>query len=285
MIDGETVSIAEMECYVAAAILVMEQYGGVPLDWEGETEGEPTGAYVRGQALSMAVNYRVMERRAEEEGLSLTDEEHQRIDERLQADIAGMGEAEYRRRLAEEGFTESFHRYHTYEIPYLQDKLWSGLFGEGASLYPDDDAVRAHYRARYRNAVFLLLFDADGSEALLTRARAGEDFAVLAEDFMDTLLTYDAVGSPVGPGQMDDAFQTALEALDENEVSGLVENSLGFYLIKRLPDDPDYCEENMESIRYTYSWELFAERMQSWEQEADVKIKDVFASLDMKKFA
>ena len=283
VIDGDEISLSDMECYAAAAVRSIEQYGETELVWDGETDGMPTEDFVRRQALSIAVNAHVLARRAEELGLALTSADQAEIDARMNADIGGMGEENYKQRLAEEHFTEGFYRHYTYEIPYLQEKLWNGLFGEGEAHHPDDDAVRAYYRQRYRSAAFLLLSDTD--ETLLDKARAGEDFAALSEQYADILLMADATGAPVSPGQMGDAFQAALDSLAEGEVSGFVETAFGYSVIKRLPDDPDYCEANLESIRYAYCWTLFGEQMLEWEQAAVVETRDSYDSMEVSRFA
>jgi parvulin-like peptidyl-prolyl isomerase len=71
------------------------------------------------------------------------------------------------------------------------------------------------------------------AEEVLRRARAGEDFAKLAQEF-GTDGTKDKGGDLgwFGPGQMNADFEKATYALKPGEISGVVETSFGFHIIK-----------------------------------------------------
>ena len=71
------------------------------------------------------------------------------------------------------------------------------------------------------------------AEEIVKRARAGEDFAKLAQEF-GTDGTKDKGGDLgwFGPGQMDADFEKAAYALKPGEISDVVETSFGFHIIK-----------------------------------------------------
>jgi parvulin-like peptidyl-prolyl isomerase len=71
------------------------------------------------------------------------------------------------------------------------------------------------------------------AEEVLRRARAGEDFAKLAQEF-GTDGTKDKGGDLgwFGPGQMNADFEKAAYALKPGEISDVVETSFGFHIIK-----------------------------------------------------
>jgi parvulin-like peptidyl-prolyl isomerase len=71
------------------------------------------------------------------------------------------------------------------------------------------------------------------AEEIVKRARAGEDFAKLAQEF-GTDGTKDKGGDLgwFGPGQMDPDFEKAAYALKPGQISDVVETSFGFHIIK-----------------------------------------------------
>jgi len=71
------------------------------------------------------------------------------------------------------------------------------------------------------------------AEEIVKRARAGEDFAKLAQEF-GTDGTKDKGGDLgwFGPGEMDSVFEKAAYALKPGEISDVVETSFGFHIIK-----------------------------------------------------
>ncbi|HEU4433628.1 MAG TPA: peptidylprolyl isomerase, partial [Pyrinomonadaceae bacterium] len=71
------------------------------------------------------------------------------------------------------------------------------------------------------------------AEEIVKRARAGEDFAKLAQEF-GTDGTKDKGGDLgwFGPGEMDSVFEKAAYALKPGQISDVVETSFGFHIIK-----------------------------------------------------
>ncbi|MGX1199952.1 SurA N-terminal domain-containing protein [Marinobacter sp. MBR-105] len=142
-----------------------------------------------------------------------------------------------------------------------------------------EDELRAYYEERAeeyareerRAAHILVEAGDDGQETLATiqqRLEDGESFAVLAEEYsVDTASAQEGgdLGF-AGRGVYDEAFEEALFALDEGEVSGPVETSFGIHLIKledvRRSDVPAFGELREElrlELARTKASERFAE--------------------------
>lgn len=147
------------------------------------------------------------------------------------------------------------------------------------SLEVAEDELRAYYEERAeeyareerRAAHILVEAGDDGQETLATiqqRLADGESFADLAEEYsVDTVSAQEGgdLGF-AGRGVYDEAFEEALFALEEGEVSGPVETSFGLHLIKleevRRSDVPAFDELREElrlELARTRASERFAE--------------------------
>ncbi len=71
------------------------------------------------------------------------------------------------------------------------------------------------------------------AEDILKRARAGEDFAVLAKEYSDDPGSKDKGGEYTFPrGVMDPAFESAAFSLSTNQISDIVTTQFGYHIIK-----------------------------------------------------
>lgn len=78
------------------------------------------------------------------------------------------------------------------------------------------------------------------ADAVLARARAGEDFAKLAEQYSEDPTTKDKGGElpPFAHGQMLPEFEAAAFALTNNEISDVVTTMYGYHIIKFIDKTP-----------------------------------------------
>ena len=99
------------------------------------------------------------------------------------------------------------------------------------------------------------------AESLRDRARAGEDFALLAEEFSED------PGSAVmggdlgyfGRGMMVPPFDSASFAMSPGDISGVVETDFGFHVIRIEDRVSPEMDELPHSYREQVQWELIAE--------------------------
>jgi peptidyl-prolyl cis-trans isomerase D len=128
------------------------------------------------------------------------------------------------------------------------------------------------YAREERRAAHILIEDGNDAEAIVAsiqeRLGAGESFADLAEEFSaDTASARDGGDlGYAGRGVYDEAFENALFALEEGEVSGPVETSFGIHLIRlesvRRSDVPSFESlrgELRDELARTRASERFAE--------------------------
>ncbi|TBU97225.1 peptidylprolyl isomerase [Stutzerimonas kirkiae] len=149
----------------------------------------------------------------------------------------------------------------------------------------------ANLAEQRRAAHILIEVGGDHSEAqakarideIAARLNAGEDFAVLAKEFSEDS------GSAVdggdlgfaGKGVYDPAFEEALYALQENQVSAPVESEFGWHLIKLLgvqsPVVPDF-----DSLRPELEREVKARQVEQRFVEAGKQLEDsAFEAADL----
>jgi parvulin-like peptidyl-prolyl isomerase len=88
------------------------------------------------------------------------------------------------------------------------------------------------------------------AEEVLAKLQAGEDFdTLLAEYNEDTGETVNDDGTVDGyyfkEGTMVTEFEDAFMALEDNQISDIVETSYGYHIIERLPIDEQYVEDNI----------------------------------------
>ncbi|MBW4933575.1 SurA N-terminal domain-containing protein [Marinobacter sp. F4206] len=108
-----------------------------------------------------------------------------------------------------------------------------------------DDELRAYYEERAddlareeRRASHILIEDGEGADDTMATIRerlaAGESFADLAREYSIDTVSAEEGGDLgyAGRGVYDEAFEEALFALEEGEVSAAVETSFGVHLIK-----------------------------------------------------
>lgn len=120
-------------------------------------------------------------------------------------------------------------------------------------------------------------------EDLLKRARAGEDFAKLAEDYSEDSGSRERGGEypPFARGQMVPEFEAVAFALGENQISDVVTTAFGFHIIKlheRLPARVVPFDTARERIREGLRQQAVQKQLPDYfgklYKEANVKVLD-----------
>ena len=160
-----------------------------------------------------------------------------------------------------------------------------------------DDEVNDLYQQRIANlaeqrrAAHILIEADDASDAdakkkieeIAKRLAAGEDFAALAKEVSEDPGSANEGGDLgfAGPGVYDPAFEKALYALEEGQVSAPVRSDFGWHLIKLLgvqsPEVP-----TLESLKPELVRELKAQQVEQRFVEASKQLEDTaFESSDL----
>ncbi len=260
------------------------------------TDDSTFGGYLRDTALEYIVLYAVIQQKAEELGIELTQEQRDNV----QAEIDGYielvgGEEAFTQRLAEfyiplDYFVEQ------HEVIALYNAIFEKLYGVDGEDLPEEDAVAYMKDNGYLFAKHILFLTVDDSrqplseeEAAQKKAEAEQVLAQLqacpAEDLpelFDSLMQQysEDTGMLAYPdgyyfhsGEMVAPFEEAVLALEENGLSEIVESDYGYHIIfipsmrgEDLMDyDSNYVPVTMKSYASTM---IFNGVMDEWMAEA-----------------
>lgn len=213
---------------------------------------------------------------ADQLGLSLTKEDQEAIDAQIQEEIdAYNSEEDFLAYLVESNSDTEVYRY-AVTTNYLAQKIFDSLYGEDSDGYLDDEELSDYIRENYVRVYHVLLSKTDdegsdnrqAAEELLAEIKSSEidDFIGYAFD-SDLNADPGMIGSPEGycftRGEMLQEFEDAAYALEEGEVSDVVETSAGYHIIKRYPIEQSYINDNIDMFRSTIHNALLMEQLQA----------------------
>ena len=266
-------------------------------------------------ALNNAALYALLPIQAQAEGISVSPDLSQQVDNLMTSMETEAGSAElldhslWYNALTRDLYTTLF------EVNDLNSQLQEKLYGEGSAGYPTDDQVLSYAKDQgYYRAKHILLKTVDtnspltdengnptGEYAPLDEATVAEKKA-LAEDLLaqlqaagDKEALFDqlmaqysedtasdgslngADGYVASPGQMVAPFEEAAQALSDGEVSGIVESVYGYHIILRLPLDP-------ADFRSGYIAQQMTDLRQGWLDANPVETTEAFAQVDPPAF-
>lgn len=281
-------------------------YGITELPWDTTDEsGETTLAqFILNDALRYALLQRLVERRAQEDGITVRQEDKQAIQTAMQtieeqAKAQGMTAQQL---LWERGLTPELYVWN-FECDYLYRDIAEKLFGQGSSNQLTEEILRQYKEQKgYYKVKHILLATVDTdtraeldeetkaqkkkqAEELLSQLKASKEPLAL----FDRLMTEHSedpglVGNPEGyefqvNTSVDPAFEQAALALEEGQISGIVEGVSGYHIILRLP-----LEVDVETDREVYILDRMADLKDEWIEQADLKKTKAFETLDVQEF-
>lgn len=221
------------------------------INWTAELEGQTLNQFAKSRAMDTISYYAAIEDLAQEQGVTLTQEDQDAIAADRASAVEELGGEEgfadylYQTGLTEEGFARIT------AASYLYQHLLELVSQEGSNFYlaPED---YDQYRI-YADHILLLTQDQTTGESLsdeetaakretledlLDQLRASGDvealFAQLADQYSeDTGRTAYPNGYIFSSGEMVQEFEDAAAALKPGEISGIVETAYGYHIILR----------------------------------------------------
>lgn len=216
-------------------------------DWNQEIEGEKLADKIRKDAIDDAIEEAIILYKAEQNGVTLSDEEKTQLDTQVNGIISTYGEDGFGLRARTMGISSVKQYAKMYAKVMALQKAEQDISKNADAYLPEDTSVLNDYIQPDGATVKHILIKNDApaegepaedkralAQSVLDRINAGEDFDALLEEFNeDPGATPE--GYTFGPGEMVPEFEQASFALKIGEVSGIVESSHGYHIIKRMP--------------------------------------------------
>ena len=239
---------------------MLRAYGGEGLDFSQPlASGADAKETILTESLELVKQQLVLENLAERYGVTLSPEQETALAERRAAEIEQLGYNNYLAEIYKLGLSrEGYERVIRAEALY--QAFYDAYVTPGTALYADDDVLHAFAAgAGYITADHILLMTVDPDtrepldEAAISEKRAlAEDILQQLRRAEDPLAAFDALAdeysedpgrlaNPTGytftHGTMVESFDAAARALDDNEISDIVESEYGYHNILRRPMD------------------------------------------------
>ena len=285
----------------------LSAYYGMDYGWEDPVEDGDDETFAEmavASSLNLMADLNALERFAEEEGVTVSEEMRELMENQKQEDLLSA--------IGEEGTEEDFFRYleGIYLSPEMYDRLvmqnflyqecFSSLYGENAEKLSDEVAMNWLESNNYVSAAHILLQNTDPQtgevyeEAVLAEKKARLETAVkelraiddeqarkeaflqkMTEISEDSGAAYYPEGYTYAPGTMVAEFEEAAAALEEYAVSDVVETAYGYHSLMRLPLSADAVVEFSNS-----TGEPRTARMLAANQEYSERLTETAAALN-----
>ncbi len=313
-IDGVELDAERYLFWLVNSIETQKYYGGLATDeaWEEDYQGQTMAQAVKADALETAKLYQVVENKALEQGVGLTQEEEEEIASQLgQLVEQAGGEEAFKLQLdgvaiSKEGFT-ALNR-----VSYLNQGLKEKLTQAGELTVSQEELEEFETQGGYYAAKHILIstrkikedgsgyedFSDEEKAAALEKANGLYEQIMAApeesrEETFDALmkehsedgrdqetgeLYYPQGYTCVEPGRMVPQFEQGAQALELGEVSEPVQTDYGYHIILRIPVD----QEELRGIcNEDYKLSLMT---QEWVEQAEVTTTKLYDELDPKAF-
>lgn len=209
------------------------------------------------------------------------DEQEQIMLAKANKASAAGGLKAYKERLNEIGSSISFvEEYSAGSVMYpkVKEVIDAEVKGEEVK----DADLKKFYNDKYYKAKHILIpFEAteetekageEFAKEVLKRAKDGEDFDALMKEYSkDPGSESNPDGYVFTEGEMVTEFYDCTAGLDENAI-GMCESTYGYHIIKRLPLENSWFDENKETVSSAYQNKLFEERFDEMCKEYKIEI-------------
>jgi parvulin-like peptidyl-prolyl isomerase len=236
LVNGQAITVAEYERQIARYEASLVAAGQDLISDEGKQALEQGRTWV----LDMMIEQILIEQAAAKEGVSVSDEE---LDKTISDLYQEIGQDAFNSWLESEGMT----------LEEMRERLRSDMISTqmanrvAESIPTTADHVRAYH---------ILVNTADEAQRILDQLNAGTDFETLARTYSQDISTRDIGGDlgyfPQGV-LISPEVEAAAFALEAGQISGIVQSSLGYHIVKVIERIASYeiSAENQRLLRDT----------------------------------
>lgn len=227
-----------------------------------------------------------------EVGIETTDEVlAEAVQTKLEAQVEELGGVrKYKKFLKENNMTDSFFRFNLL-VDIMQNELFYVYTYDLELIEPDDEAIYDVIQDEFIRTQHIYVSKDSGAsyeenKSLITEAydriKSGEDFTAVAKEYSNDE-SFDENGFYIPSGYMSDTYDAAAFDLEIDEVTDIIEDDAGFYIIKRLDLDPVYLLVNFNTLKDRYQSYAFLKIVNDTQRELEFKPSEYLESLDILK--
>lgn len=227
------------------------------------------GEYLKQQAVEELKILTAVERIAEDNNISLSDEDYEELEENKEEVISNVGgKSEFKKLLRKNNITEAAYD-KFYYINKLYDKVFEELYSSGKKndlTNEEKESAKEEYFEKYLKIQQIVLAKIDvstGSDlsdtiinqketlanSILTEARNGADFE-------DLIIKYSEEAQEKGnntyyyaKGDLLENIESVVVSLGTGSVSDVIETDYAFHIVKRLELDDSKLENYYDIVR------------------------------------
>lgn len=248
-VNDQEISVGEFQYYVyntamMKAYSIDSGFTGDPttIDWDQKTEsGKTLAEDVVNEALDTAIAEVLTVQKGKENGVENSADQQSQADQAVDSFIGQSGQEQFDLTAnamainSADDYKKLYNRMMT--VQAVQDDIQAN-----PDKYMTNKDELKKYKSDKKATVqhILIMNDSDkvddpkaAIDQVLARAKAGEDFYQLMQEFNEDTGETEA-GYTFGPGEMVKEFEEAAFALDYDQISEVVQSEYGYHIIKRL---------------------------------------------------
>ena len=314
-VDGKDVTWSEFFYMLYSSLSQIEYYMG-EIRWVDElVEGMTFDGYTMDMTMTMLKQMHAVENKSNELKLKLTADDHKLIEDNK---VSVM--AQYCGENATEEDFEAFLLSKLYLTPdvytYINEnslkyeKLFTESIGAAGEKITEEEVAEFIDSVPYVSAKHILLMTVNGdtgeplddetvakakqtADELLAKLQAEADPTKRAKLFDELMFEYNEdPGLAVFPegytftnGEMYPVFEEAVFALEDYEISGIVESQAGYHIIMRVPTHKDsvvnfdYETNTFYTVLAYAATDIYSKRLTGWMSELDIQWAEGFENL------